>query len=235
MDNSIQTEKESILVRMNFPAPPITDEEVQKILNNELVEFDYWIDWLEKFFGLPKSSFTKELLNRFQEINNQETFMNVVPAVDKLLKPLEDSCKAYSFGLYSASIALSGVAAESLQILLWEMQEVKIQDREITLAQEKAMLGKEFKRVEQSRRIEILHSFKWIDFQQKQLFEDIRNIRNKYTHSWDQNFEKEKEEALYCYKSIFKLFRDITGVKLKDASSVESNPLLTRWMNKKNI
>ncbi|MFH1287073.1 MAG: hypothetical protein ABII25_00035 [bacterium] len=232
MNNIANQEAQSILLKVNFPVPPITNEEVQKILDNKLVLDQNWINWFEDFFGLPRVSFTKELLNRFQEINTPETFMNVVPAIQKLLKPLKDSCKAYSLGLYSASITLSAVAAESLQILLWEMQEIKLHNKEMTKAQEKAILGREFQKLEQSRRIAILDAIGGINSDQKILFHQIRDVRNRYLHSWDQNFDREKEDALLCYQRVFQLFREITGVKLKDASSIEANPLLTKWMNK---
>lgn len=233
MSNLTNQEKQKILVRMNFPAPPITKEETEKVLNGNLEEFDqHWVMWLESFLGLPRTSFTTEILERFREINTQETFMNIVPSIQKLLKPLRDSCKSYCLGLYSSSIALSAVAAESLQILLWEMHGVKINSSEMTEAQEKVVLGRRFERIEQSRRIKILDSFEWITGDQRELFHQIRDARNRYLHSWNESFDREKEEALLCYKNIFKLFREITAVKLKDASSVEANPLLTRWMSK---
>jgi hypothetical protein len=161
--------------------------------------------------------------------------MNIVPSIKKLLKPIEDSSKSYSLGLYSASIALSGVAAESLEVLLWEMHGVSMQGKSMSEDQEKAVLGRKFERLEQSRRIEILSAFGWINADQKTLFHQIREARNRYLHSWAENFEKEREDALTCYTNAFKLFRQITGVKLKDASSIESNPLLTKWMNKQKI
>lgn len=235
MNDLTNQEKQTILVQMNFPAPPISNKEVIKILDGKLNELDqYWVNWLEGFFKLPKSSFTKDILERFCEINTTETFMNVVPSIQKLLKPLRDSCRAYCLSLYSASIALSAVAAESLQILLWEMYGFKLDNNEITESQEKAILGRKFQKLEQIRRIDILDALGWINQDQKRLFHKIRDVRNRYLHSWNQNFDREQKEALLCYKYAFRLFREITGVKLKDASSVEANPLLMKWM-KKNL
>lgn len=229
-----EEQRQRIIVKMNFPAPPMTAIEMEKILKSkaENVVEHTWILWLEHFLGLPRMSFTKELLERFRKVNTQKTFMNVVPAIQKLLKPLEDSCKSYCFGLYSASIALSGVAAESLQILLWEMHGVTVEGQKMTEKQEKAILGRRFERVEQTRRIEVLEAFGLITESQKTRFYDIRDIRNRYLHSWKENFMREEQEALLCYQHAFSLFKEITGVKLDDAGSVKANPLLVKWMNK---
>jgi len=192
----------------------------------------HWITWFEHFFGLPQSSLTKELLERFRKINTEETFMNVVPAIQKLLKPLEDSCKSYCFGLYSASIALSGVIAESLQILLREMHGIRISEKEITEDQEQAILGRRFERMGQTRRIEVLEAFGWITESQKTHFFQIRDFRDRYLHSWKEKFAREEQDALLCYQRAFLLFREITGVALHDAGSIKANPLLVKWMNK---
>ncbi len=220
---------------MNFPAPPISEAEMEKILGTEpMTELDkHWVHWFEHFFGLPKSSLTKELLSRFRKINTQETFMNVVPAIQKLLKPLEESCRAYCFGFFGASVAMSGVVAESLPILLWEMHGLTLSGKAITVKQEKTILGKNFDRMEQSRRIELLLVLGWITQDQKQRFHQIRDVRNRYLHSWQEKFDREEGEALLCYQNAFTLFRQITGVELQDGSSIKANPLLVKWMEKK--
>jgi len=226
-------QRHGIIVTMNFPAPPMSTAEMKKILKGE-VKTDlekHWITWFEHFFGLPKSSFTKELLERFRKINTKKTFMSVVPAIQKLLKPLEDSCKAYCFGLYSASIALSGVVAESLQILLWEMHGITLKGQSMNEQQEKAILGRCFERMEQTRRIEVLEAFGWITASQKTRFCHIRDARNRYLHAWEESFSREAQEALLCYQHAFSLFKEITGVELKDAGSIKANPLLVKWMN----
>lgn len=227
----MEQENKKILIQMNFPAPLITKEEVVKVLEGDKAEY-IWTRWLESFLGLPQKSFTKDILERFREINTSETFMSIVPSIQKLLNPLKDSCKAYCLGLHSSSIALTGIAAESLEILLWEMHELNVQGSLITKNQEKAILGRKFERLEQNRRIEVLDGFGWITAEQKKLFHHIREARNRYLHSWNQNFDKEKEDSLLCYKDAFRLLREITGVKLKDASSFEANPLIIKWMDK---
>ncbi len=234
MENLSDQERQSIIVKMNFPAPPMSKSEMDKILKGEAntdIE-KHWVTWFEHFFGLPQSSLTKNLLGRFRKVNTKKTFMNVVPAIQKLLKPLEDSCRAYCFGLFSASIALSGVVAESLQILLWQMHAVRIKEKEITEEQEKALLGRRFERLDQSRRIEVLETFGWINEGQKKRFCHIRDARNRYLHSWEEDFSREEQEALLCYQYAFSLFKEITGVALHDAGSIKANPLLVNWMQK---
>ena len=235
-DGLTSEEKQSIIVQMNFPALPITEEEMKKVLEGSLEEYEkYWVVWLEVFLGLPHTSFTREILERFREINTTDTFMSVAPSIQKLLKPLKDSCKAYSLGLYSASIALSAVVAESMQILIWEMHGMKINGSMMTSEQEKVVLGKKFERIYQDRRIEMLYTCDWITLDQKSFFHNIRIIRNRYLHSWREDFSNEKKEALLCYHQAFKLFREITGVTLSSASSVAANPLLIQWMSRQSL
>lgn len=229
-------EKQSIIVQFNFPAPPITEEEMKKVLEGNLEEYErHWVAWLEAFLGLPHTSFTQEILERFREINTTDTFMSVAPSIQKLLKPIKDSCKAYSLGLYSASVALSAVAAESMQILIWEMHGIKINGTVMTTDQEKTIFGKKFERIYQDRRIEMLYTYNWITLDQKSIFHNIRIVRNRYLHSWSEDFSSEKEEALLCYHQAFKLFREITGVTLNSASSVAANPLLIQWMSRQAL
>lgn len=224
-------ERNKIIVQFNFPAPPITEEEMKKVLTGSLEDHErHWVTWLEMFLGLPQKSFTQEVLERFREINTSDTFMSVAPSIQKLLKPLKDSCKAYSLGLYSASVALSAVAAESLQILIWEMHGMSINGALMTSDQEKVILGKKFERIYQERRIEMLYTCSWITLDQKNLFHIIRNVRNRYLHSWSEDFSSEKEDALQCYRYAFKIFREITGVALSGASSIAAKPLLVKWM-----
>src|SRR3989338_6546818 len=176
-------ERNRILVQMNFPAPPLTDEEVKMILNGNSENAElYWLPWLETFFDLPRASLTETILSRFREVTTQETFMNVGPSIQQLLKPLKESGKSYCLGLYAASIDLSAVTAESLQMLLWEMHKIKIHGIEINDDQEKSLFGKKFEKLEQVRRIVILDIFKWITPEQKNIFQKIREARNCYLH-----------------------------------------------------
>jgi len=225
---------QKIIVQMNFPVPITSPEEIKKILNNEKLNQmeDMWVNWLEDFLGIPKKSFTKIILDRFAKINTKETFMNVVPSIQRLLNPLRYACKAFCFGLYGPSIAMSAVAAESLQILIWEMNGISIKNRVLSKKDEDVLFGKKFEDLNQVRRIKILKTFDFITSEQENNFDYIRKKRNGYLHPWKDELRNEEEDALICYQKTFVLFREITGVKIKNAGSIEANPLLIKWMNR---
>lgn len=232
---SKKQEQQKILIQMNFPAPFISKESIEKFLNNNLNELDKsLVNWLEAFFGIPRSSFTKNILERFCKINTKENSMNIVPSIEKILKPFRYACKSFCFGLYGPSISMSAVAAESLQIILWEMNSPTIKNKKITEIQEKKIFGRKFEKLEQNRRIEILETFEFISKEQKEKFCHIRDKRNLYLHPWKEDFENEEGDACLCYEEAFSLFKEITGVKLKTAGSIEANPMLIKWMNINN-
>ncbi len=109
---------------------------------------------------------------------------------------------------------------------------IQIYGAKISSTKEKTLLGKPFEKINQSRRIKILSILGWITDSQKMLFNQIREERNNYLHPWQEdNFKDEKEKALATYKNTCKLFREITGTKIKNSSSIEANPLLVQWMN----
>lgn len=231
--NEASTQRRTVLVKLNFPVPPLKKEEIRRFVEGNLLDIDrFWLEHYEDFLGFSQASFTKAIIERVGEIITNETAFLVVPVVEKILKPLKDACLAYCLGIYSGSLALSGMTAESLQVLLWEMYQNRIKnDDSILVSSDKVLFGKKFQDLTQYRRISILSDLGWITSDQRKLFHSIRNMRNAYLHPWNQDFRKEKEDALKCYQYDVRLFKEITGVGLADAGSINIDPIFQNWMD----
>lgn len=228
-------------VEFNFPAPPLSsDEELEQLLKGEGPYFQ-WIGWYEYLFGLPHTSFTRELLLRFKFlVNDGNAFLNAIPhrkkypRVARILSPLREACRCYCFESYSSCIAMSGVAAEMMTILLWEMNRCNIQfhTKKISRNMEKVIFGNHFSSsgLTQERRLQILKSLDLISKEQKEKFDFVRKKRNEVVHVWNRSLSWEKVSAQYCYWKTIALFKDITGMKV-DSGKLKVKPEFFDFLN----
>ncbi len=216
---------------MNFPAPFLEQGEIDILLDPEKASQHLFIEWFESFFNMPRTCFHKELLERFTQINTQEFFMNVYPVgtakLENLEHSLRDSCRCYCFGLETASIALSGVAAETLTQMIWEMSKLTVKGKPVDKVKEKSIFGKEFDSpyLSQGRRLQILLACELITPNQFEKLDFIRESRNNVVH-FDKKSTKKKDRdlAIKCYQKAMMLFKEIAGIEIKDGKIINVNP-----------
>lgn len=218
-----KAEKSSFVCKMNFPVPYLVANDIAQLLNPNTAKDHLFLSWFENFFGFKHCCFTKEVLDRLTEINRQEFFMSIVPVgthkLAVLVDALEDSCRCYCLGLFSASIALSGLAAESLTQMFWEMASLRIKGESIDITREKEIFGRQFSdpALSQHRRLRILKGLKIVTLEQFDSMDFVRDKRNSAVH-YDRKCipEEMKHNALQSFQKVMSLFKEITKIEIED-------------------
>ena len=100
------------------------------------------------------------ILARYKEISTEPVRLFLAPAeqriLDKLVWPLRHAKASYMVGNYLSVIALCGMVAEMVAILLWEIADQQLNGQLMTNQDEKALFGSEFEKLGQERRVSIL-------------------------------------------------------------------------------
>lgn len=229
-----------ITVRLNFFGPTLKKKEIDKIMDKKENGLYYQKkrEILKYFFGLPFDALSKEVLTRYAEVTMNDIHDSIMPSQEdifkRLLTPLKSAKKSYCLGEYTATVALCGIVGEMLAILVWKMNEIKVKGNPVTEKQEKGLFGFKFEELNQKARLKILKTLGCITQTQFSNFEKIRKARRPYMHFWNVNFSKDKEKTRYIYKTTFRLYKKITGLKIINGRKLVLNPLLSKYLSKQN-
>jgi|SRR3989344_1158395 len=230
-------EEGKIRVQLNFLGPHIKKEDIAKILSpkskGEEEIFDFHRGALESFIELPLTSLSEEILERYVEVTDG-IHTPILPAFERLLKPLKSAKRNYCLGDYTATIASCGIVGEMLAILIWQANELTIKGRPITEAIEKDLFGRSYENLGQTGRLRILKAFEFISELQHQKFVTILNSRRPYMHLWTADFQNERRDALTTYKTSSELIVEITGIGIADAGTAKINPLLIKFLKEQS-
>lgn len=195
---------------------------------------DLVIDLIEAVLKIRLENISLSTIERFAEISPIELYLPVVPdeqyLVDRLLRPLKSAKRLYCLEEFLATIALSGLVGESLAMLVYRMRKPILNEQPIIITQEKQLFGRDFDSLDQSRRIEILKCFEFIDDDQKQLFSDLRGTRNKHLHLWEVNTNQIQVDAKKCFLNAMRLFKQISGLALGEGGALVMSPYLLQYI-----
>lgn len=184
----------------------------------------------------PSDSAT--LVARYKEINAEPVRLFAAPAedriLDKLIWPLRHAKASYMVGNYLAVIALCGMVAEMVSLLMWEIAEVALNGRQMAEADERAMFGSTFERLGQERRIQVLSAYGLIDEPTKARFETPREIRRRYLHLWSQDHQSLPPDAVKAYYAAVALVVAVIGQDISDGKIV-INQRLVKYLERKGI
>ena len=118
--------------------------------------------------------------------------------------------------------------------MVWLISDIKLGGKPITEDKEKKLFGSSYERLGQERRMKILTAFELITGKQYDDFNFLRNCRRPYLHSWTIKANDEKKDALCAFKKALKLFKQITGVGIKDGKLIV-NPLILKLCESGNL
>ena len=124
--------------------------------------------------------------------------------------PLRNAKAAFVLGNYFGVIALCGLVAEMIAILLFEMAH-----DDMPADEQEGLFGREFADLGQERRVAVLRAKRLIDTQQIQWFGTIRGLRRKHLHFLNEPTPSE-QECLQAYRAAYALLA--TTVKAIGAS-----------------
>lgn len=146
-------------------------------------------DFIELVLEVKRESLTLKIVQRFAELSPPEVYAPVVPDeekfIDRLVRPLKSAKRTYCFGEFLATIALSGLAGESLALLAYRIHKFVLNGKQINSEQEKKLFGNEFDNLGQERRIKVLECLGYIDLDDVGRFLDLKGCRDKYLHLWE--------------------------------------------------
>lgn len=231
----------NIQIRINVFGPIIHAKNIPKYLNYHAKDsheihnqIDVQAHLLGVFFNRPPTSLSDKILYRYLETTNSNLYMGIVPhtdtIADRLIDPLTCAKREYCLGEYISTIALCGIVGEMIALMIWKMNDVKLNTKQIDDKSEINIFGKSFEELDQYRRINILFEFKFITEKQRKLLDELRIIRTPHLHRWKKGEIDLKANALKAYSISFSLFKEIANISYT-ADKVTMNPLLLNFIN----
>lgn len=165
----------------------------------------------------------EDIVNRYEELHQEDEIL-AVPCTDKIANciviPLKNAKACYMIGNYLGTIALCGYVCEMLITLVYEINRIIINDTDIEDNKEiKNVIfqnRKSFEAVGQEKRIDICKAFQLILWDQKYLFDEVKNIRNKYMHWFSANNLSVSNDAKEIYNKTYLLLKQIIGYNFED-------------------
>ncbi len=177
----------------------------------------------------------EDMISRYKEISIEKIRLVAAPneqrLLDKLIWPLRHAKAGYMCGNYIGTIALCGIVAEMIAVLLFEISDFKLNDKSMSEKGQKAIFGNKFEKLGQERRINILYAYDVIDDKIKQYFDTIRGIRNRYLHLWSEDHDRLSSDAITCYESALFVVVSVIGQKFSDGKII-LNPSIMKYLEK---
>lgn len=175
------------------------------------------------------------IISRYKEINIEKPRLVAAPAeeriLDKLIWPLRHAKSGYMLGNFLGTIALCGMVAEMVAILIFEISDFKLNNKSMSAKDQEALFGRKFEDLGQNRRVKVLHVYDIIDKNMKDKFETIRDIRNKYLHLWSKDHNLLPKDAIKCFKAAIEISVFVIGQNI-DNGKLLLNPSLVHYLDK---
>lgn len=235
-------EENTILLNLNKFGPIFNEEEEKWLLNKpsrkniSKLDIAFKIKPLEDFLGKSFFKIKIKEIKRYCEITDKSTHLNIIPSqnyeklTSRIIQPIILAKKYYALGEYISCIAMAGLASEMISLVIWNMSDFMIKGKVLQEKEQKILFGK----IDQKRRIEILRLINAIEDNDKNMLEEIRNIRNKYIHSWDIRSKQDKGNAKKVIKYAMILFKNMSRIDLyiddKGKQQVRVNPKFLKFL-----
>ena len=179
----------------------------------------------------------QNLVERYKRISTGPTLF-AAPAepriLEKLVWPLRHAKASYVVGNNLSVVALCGMVAEMVAMLLWKLAETQLNGRAMTEEDEKALLGSTFEKLPQDRRVRILKAYGIIATDIADDLDTIRRIRRQYLHLWSHDHGRLPEDAVKCFHAAIRLVVEAIGQDFNDGRLV-LNPTLVKYLERKGM
>lgn len=178
------------------------------------------------------------IITRYKEAKDDPRGLFAAPnepqILEKLVWPLRNAKSSYMLGNYLGTIALCGMVAEMIAILLFEMSDLRFQNGPMTDAAQKALFGSTFEKLGQDRRVAVLHGFGLVNDATKSQFDQIRTIRKRYLHLWSHGHDSLAADAVKCYQAALGVVVTVIGQDIKD-DRIVVNPNLVKYLRERGL
>jgi len=180
----------------------------------------------------------KVLEKRYKEISRGNKNLFAAPneerILQKLIWPLRHAKSNYMLGNYIGTIALCGMVAEMISILLFEISEFRFKNRQMTNDDQKAIFGSAFEKLPQERRVKILCAYDIVSQETKKLFDLIRVKRNRYLHLWSQDIDNLSKDSIDIFNATLSLVVELIGQDIVDGKIV-LRPAMLKYLKRKGL
>ena len=185
--------------------------------------------------GVPFDA--QSLVERYKRISaGPQLFL--VPAerrlLDKLVWPLRHAKASYVIGNYLSVVPLCGMVAEMVALLLWRSEAALRTGRALTAAEEKSRFRRNFERLSQARRVQILERHAIIGSDVVADFDMIRQTRNNYLHRWSHDHSSVSRDAVKCFQAAISLVIGAVGQEFDDGRAV-LRPALVKYLEREGL
>lgn len=191
------------LERRRFPLLPFSDE--QSFMN---------------FMCRDRSkNYMKDVMAAYRKITSAEGDFEIRAIIGepriagRLVDPLHDAKAAFIVGNYLGTIAMSGLIAETVTILLFEISEAGL-DPELVRSAIDAELrettkDRSFQGLSQARRVSVLNTLKLVTEQQTSWLAKIADVRKRHLHLLSEPMPT-ADEAIEVFQCALKLIYTVT-------------------------
>ena len=166
----------------------------------------------------------------------KDTHITFAPAysniAERIVKPLVVAKRHYCLAEYISCIAVSGIICEMLTLLIWKMSIIIIHGKELSEEEEEKLFGRNFERIDQKRRLDILLTIKAISDSLYKKLDNVRETRNKYLHAWEYDTKQQKGDAKRLIIATLLSFKEITDMKLIVSKSGDQKVLINPKLHK---
>lgn len=131
----------------------------------------------------------------------------------KILGPLRSSAANFTVGNYVASVALSGMVAEILTVLWFQISDIRVGPDQMDKKAQIELFGQTFDWCNQSRRLKILRRLGIINQDIFDSLEWIREKRNNYVHGFNEPWDDVKNESLGTLSRLCKCIREFLEIR----------------------
>jgi hypothetical protein len=174
------------------------------------------------------------LLERYRAISNSNEFP-IAPAekhiLEKLIWPLKQAKGSFMLGNSLGTIALCGMVAEMVAILIYEMSSIAFNKRLMDKKDQENLFGRTFERLGQERRVDVLVFHGSVDDEMKQWFETVRAKRNQYLHIYSNDHANIDRDAIEVFNAAVRLVGKAIGPGVVPGSGVATfNPVLIAYL-----
>lgn len=180
----------------------------------------------------------KVILSRYREISTEPDRLFLAPLeeriLDKLVWPLRHAKASYMVGNYLATIALTGMVAEMVALLIWELADPELDGRAMTKEAERDLFGSRFEKLSQERRVRVLDAYGLARPGDKQDFDIIRTTRRRYLHLWSEDHLQLPSDAVKMFHAAVSLVVRVIGQDTEDGKVI-LNPKLVVYLQRKGL
>jgi hypothetical protein len=194
------------------------------------------VEAIIRFATTPGAAGSLEsLVARYRDISTEPVRLFAAPAepriLEKLVWPLRNAKVAYMFGNCLGTIAMCGMVAEMVAILLFDIAEISINNQPITKADQISLFGSSFEKLSQQRRVAILRAYSIIDDDLERAFTLIRERRRRYLHLWSQDHESLPGDAVATFQAAVRIVVKAIGQDINQGKIV-LNPALAKYLER---